>query len=129
MLAPVPHLQGIQHALAGDDDLLGLFLHRKRADEGGHLFCRLPLGQLAQTLLPRPHRGVDDLEEELARAGVEDEDGSVDGLGCQVALESLGEEGRVEERGGKEKGSIYMIPTPNIYSAVEAPPTLWMVTR
>jgi hypothetical protein len=43
------------------------------------------LGELGEALLARPHRGVDDLEEELAGAGVEDEDGAVDGLGRQVA--------------------------------------------
>jgi hypothetical protein len=32
---------------------------------------------------------VDDLEEELSRARVEDEDGAVDGLGGQVAFEGL----------------------------------------
>ena len=54
-----------------------------------HLLSGLPLGQLAQPLLAGPHAGVDDLEEELAGAGVEDEDGPVDGLGGQVALKGL----------------------------------------
>lgn len=36
-----------------------------------------------------PHAGVDDLEEQLSRAWVEDEDGAVDRLRRQVALESL----------------------------------------
>lgn len=54
-----------------------------------HLLCRLPLGQLAEALLPGPHAGVDDLEEQLPRARVEDEDGAVDGLGGQVALKRL----------------------------------------
>ena len=31
-----------------------------------HLFSRLPFGQLRQTLLTRPHRGVDDLQEQLS---------------------------------------------------------------
>ena len=57
--------------------------------EGWHLLSGLPLGQLAQPLLAGPHAGVDDLEEELAGAGVEDEDGPVDGLGGQVALKGL----------------------------------------
>eukprot|EP00958_Prasinococcus_capsulatus_P015981 scaffold1754_cov355-Prasinococcus_capsulatus_cf.AAC.3 len=59
------------------------------ADQCGDLLGGLPLGQLAQTLLARPHARVDDLEEELAGARVEDEDGTVDGLGGQVALEGL----------------------------------------
>jgi len=49
----------------------------------------LVLGQLPQPLLSRPYGGVDDLEEELPRARVEDENGSVDGLGGQVTLERL----------------------------------------
>lgn len=32
---------------------------------------------------------MDDLEEELSSTGVEDEDGSVDGFGSQVALKCL----------------------------------------
>lgn len=44
---------------------------------------------LSQTFLSGPHRGVDDLEEELAGPGVEDEDGPVDGLGGQVTLKGL----------------------------------------
>ena len=48
---------------------------------------------LSQTLLPRPHRGVDDLEEELSSTRVEYEDGTIDGLGGQVTLKCLeGEE-------------------------------------
>ncbi len=54
-----------------------------------HLLSSLPLSQLTQTLLASPHAGVDDLEEELASPGVEDEDGPVDGLGGQVALKGL----------------------------------------
>ena len=54
-----------------------------------YLFSCLPLGQLAQALLAGPHAGGDDLEEQLARARVEDEDGAVDGLGGQVALKGL----------------------------------------
>ena len=67
--------------LAAADDALGLLLHRQRANEGGHLLSRLPLGQLRQALLARPHAGVFDLEELLAGAGVEDEIGAVVGLG------------------------------------------------
>ena len=83
------YLEGIQHAFPGDNDLFGLLLHGERADESSHLLCRLPLGQLAQSLLPRPHTGVDDLQEQLPRARVEDEDGSVDWLCRQITLKSL----------------------------------------
>jgi hypothetical protein len=44
---------------------------------------------LTQTFLPGPYRGVNDLQEELTGAWVEDEDGSVDGLGRQVAFKRL----------------------------------------
>ena len=40
------HLERVEHALTRDDDLFGLFLHGQRADQGGHLLGRLPLGQL-----------------------------------------------------------------------------------
>mmetsp|Transcript_35223 Transcript_35223/g.88355 ORF Transcript_35223/g.88355 Transcript_35223/m.88355 type:complete len:558 (+) Transcript_35223:1414-3087(+) len=83
------HLKGVQHALAAHDDALGLLLHRQRAHQRRHLLRRLPLGQLAQALLASPHAGVDDLQEELPRARIEDEDGAVDGLGRQVALKRL----------------------------------------
>lgn len=44
---------------------------------------------LSQTFLSSPHRCVNDLEEELSSPGVEDEDGSVDGLRRQVTLKRL----------------------------------------
>ena len=56
---------------------------------GADLLSSLPLGQLAQALLPGPYTGVDDLKEELASPGVEDEDGAIDGLCGQVALKGL----------------------------------------
>ena len=60
-------------------------VERWRAD----LLCCLPLGQLAQTLLASPHAGVDDFQEELTSPGVEDEDGTIDWFGGQVALKGL----------------------------------------
>ena len=83
------NLERIQHALAGDDDLLGLLLDGQRTHQRGNLLCRLPLGELPEALLPGPHARVDNLQEELAGARVEDEDGAVDGLGRQVTLERL----------------------------------------
>lgn len=131
-------LEGVEHALARHDDLVGLLRHVQGADQGRHLLGGLPLwvcgwgiggglldtvqwicfvnfkntrhdtpqhhtsihtrpapnpkakkktclGELREALLAGPHRGVDDLEEELAGARIEDEDGAVDGLGRQVA--------------------------------------------
>jgi len=83
------HLERVEHALAGDDDLLGLLLDGQRPDKGSYLFGCLPFGELAKALLTGPDRGVDDLEEELACARVENEDGAVDGLGGEVALVGL----------------------------------------
>lgn len=48
-----------------------------------------PLTDLSETFLAGPHRCVDDLEEELTGPRIEDEDGSIDRLGRQVALECL----------------------------------------
>ena len=45
---------------------------------------------LAQTLLTRPHGGVDDLQEQLPGSRVEDENSSIDGFSGQVAFKCLG---------------------------------------
>ena len=82
-------LERVKHSLASDNDLLWLFLYGEGADESGYLLGRLPLGQLTQTLLPRPHTSVDDLEEELSSARIEDEDGAIDWLGGQVTFKRL----------------------------------------
>mmetsp|Transcript_22047 Transcript_22047/g.55882 ORF Transcript_22047/g.55882 Transcript_22047/m.55882 type:complete len:336 (+) Transcript_22047:760-1767(+) len=55
------HLERVEHALPRGDDLFGLLLDGRRADERRHLLRRLPLGQLTQALLARPHRCVDHL--------------------------------------------------------------------
>mmetsp|Transcript_46495 Transcript_46495/g.113223 ORF Transcript_46495/g.113223 Transcript_46495/m.113223 type:complete len:463 (-) Transcript_46495:5607-6995(-) len=83
------HLERVEHPLARHDDLLRLLLDGQRPDQRSNLLRRLPLGELPKALLAGPYGGVDDLEEELARAGVEDEDGAVDGFGREVPLERL----------------------------------------
>lgn len=40
------HLQRVQHALPGNNDLLRLLLHRQGSDEGSNFFCCLPFSQL-----------------------------------------------------------------------------------
>jgi hypothetical protein len=65
-------LERVKHALAGHDDLLRLLFDRQRPNERGDFFGGLPLGELTETLLTRPDRRVDDLEEELAGTRVED---------------------------------------------------------
>lgn len=84
------YLQRVQHALPGHNDLFGLLLHGEGADEGSHLLGCLPLGQLAQSLLAGPHTGVYDLQEQLPRPRVEDENAAIDGLCRQVAFKRLG---------------------------------------
>ena len=82
-------LQRIQHALARDNDLLWLLLYRQRAYKRRNFLGRLPLGELAETLLARPHRGVYYLEKELPSTWVEYEDSPIDWLRGEVALEGL----------------------------------------
>mmetsp|Transcript_24497 Transcript_24497/g.79136 ORF Transcript_24497/g.79136 Transcript_24497/m.79136 type:complete len:322 (-) Transcript_24497:5563-6528(-) len=79
----------IKHALASDDDLLRLFLDRQRPNQRRDFLRGLPLGQLAQPLLTRPDRRVDDLQEELARPRIENEDAPVNGLRRQVTFEGF----------------------------------------
>ena len=44
---------------------------------------------LTQTFLAGPHRCVDDLQEQMARPRIEDEDGAVDGLRRQITFKCL----------------------------------------
>ena len=71
------HFERVKHALAGDDDLLRLLFDRERTNQCGHFFGSLPLGELPKTFLTSPDTGVNDFEEELSRAWVEDEDSTV----------------------------------------------------
>jgi hypothetical protein len=54
-----------------------LFLNGKGANQGGHLFSGFPFSQLTKSFLTSPDTSVDDLEEELTRTGIEDEDGAI----------------------------------------------------
>lgn len=81
--------QGVQHSLPGHDDLLGPFFWRENTNQSGNFFCSFPFGQLTQPLLAGPNASVDNFEEKLPGSWVEDEDGSVYGLGCQVTFKSF----------------------------------------
>ena len=83
------HLERVEQTLTGHDKLLRLFFHRQRSDESRHFFSSLPLRQLTKTLLTSPDTRVDNLQEQLSSARVEDEDGTVDRLGRQVTFEGL----------------------------------------
>ena len=66
--------------------MLRLLLNRETTIQGGHLLGCLPLGQLAQPLVPCPYKSVDDFQEQLSSSGIEDEDWSINRLGGQIAL-------------------------------------------
>jgi hypothetical protein len=66
-----------KHAFPSHDDLLRLFFDRQRPNERCHFLRSLPLRELTETLLAGPNAGMDDLQEKLARARVEDEDSAV----------------------------------------------------
>ena len=83
------NLERVKHAFASHNNLLGLFLYRQAANEGSNFFRGLPLGQLTKTLLTSPHARVDNLQEELSRLRVEDENCSVDWFCRQVAFKCL----------------------------------------
>ena len=82
-------LERVEHSLPGDNDLFGLFLYWEGPNKGRHFFGRFPLGQLTETFLPGPDRRVDNLEEELARACVKNENRPVDRFRRQVSFEGL----------------------------------------
>ena len=44
---------------------------------------------LPETFLSRPYRGMNDLQEELSRAGIKDKDRSIDWLCRQVSFKRL----------------------------------------
>ena len=81
--------KGVKHSFPCHDDLLRLVFNRQAPDESCDLLRSLPLGELPESLLAGPNAGVDDLEEQLARAGVEDEDCAVNRFGGEVALVCL----------------------------------------
>lgn len=82
-----------------------------------HLFRGLPLGQLSETLLPRPNARVDDLEEQLSRPRVEDENSSVDGLRRQVTLKRLST--------SDKKRSHFFLMVPDIRGEPKTTITFW----
>ena len=75
------HLKRVKHALPRDNNLIGHLFDWERANKGGHLLSGLPFGKLAKALLAGPHRGVDNLQEELPSPRVEDKNGPVDRFG------------------------------------------------
>jgi len=83
------NLERVKHALAGHDDLLWLFFDWQTSDQSSNFFGSFPLCKLTKTFLAFPNASVDDLEEELARLRVEDEDSTVDWFCRQVAFKSL----------------------------------------
>ena len=80
----VGHNPPTQHALSSDDDLLRLFFDRQGTDQCCNLFGRLPLRELPKTLLTSPHARVNNLEEQLPRPRIEDENSAVCNASCQT---------------------------------------------
>ena len=80
----VKHNPPTQHALSSDNDLLRLFFDRQGTDQCCNLFGCLPLRKLSKTLLTSPYAGVNNLEEQLSRPRVEDENGTVCNASCQI---------------------------------------------
>lgn len=66
---------------------------------GTHLLSSFPFGELTKPLLSCPHTGVDDLQEQLTSARVEDEDASIDGLSGQITLKGLVDGHPMQEKG------------------------------
>lgn len=114
-------LQGIQHSLSSDNDLFWLLFHRQGSDQSCHFLSCLPLGQLTQTFLSRPHTRVDNLQEELACPWIEDEDCSVDWLRRQVTLKRLREMSRVKEHAVQLSPSYLVNGDPVHVSVVNKP--------
>ena len=83
------HLKRVKHALSRHDNLLRLLFNWQASDQSCHFFSSLPLCKLAKALLTSPHARVDNLEEQLTRLRVENEDGAINRLRRQVALKSL----------------------------------------
>ena len=72
---------------SGDNDLLRLFFHGKWTNQRSNFFSSFPLGELTETFLTRPYRGVNYLQEKLSSTRVEDEDSSIDRFCRQVTWE------------------------------------------
>mmetsp|Transcript_15391 Transcript_15391/g.46046 ORF Transcript_15391/g.46046 Transcript_15391/m.46046 type:complete len:443 (-) Transcript_15391:2814-4142(-) len=83
------YFQRIQHALTSDNQLLGLLFDRQSTNKSSNLFGGLPLGQLTKTLLTGPHTSMNDLEEQLSGARIEDENGTINWFGGQVSFKGL----------------------------------------
>lgn len=92
------HLKWVKQTFPRHDDLSRLLLNWQCSDECCNFLCRLPFSKLSKPFLPCPHRSVDDLQEQLSSARVEDEDGAVDWFRRQVALESLVDSNTVHVR-------------------------------
>ena len=80
----VEHNPPTQHALSSDDDLLRLLFNRQGTNQCCNFFGCLPLRELPKTLLTSPYARVNNLEEQLPRPRVEDEDGTVCNASCQI---------------------------------------------
>ena len=74
------NFQWIEHTFPRYNHLFRLFLYWQGTHQSCHFFGRLPLGQLSESLLTCPYRRVDHLKEQLPRARVQNENGTIDWL-------------------------------------------------
>ena len=58
-------------------------------NEGSNFFGSLPLGQLTKTFLTSPDTGMNNLEEQLPSSRIENENGTIDRFGGEIAFERL----------------------------------------
>jgi hypothetical protein len=83
------HLERIKQSFSRDDNLPRLLVNWQRSNQSSDFFSSLPFGQLSEPLLSGPRACVDDFQEQSSGPRVEDENGAVNRLCCQVTLESL----------------------------------------
>src|SRR2546423_12806943 len=83
------HFKRIQHTFPRDDNLMRLFFYRERPNQSGSFFSCLPFRQLTKTFLTRPHRRMNNFEEQLTGSWIEDKDGTIDWLRGQIPFKGL----------------------------------------
>lgn len=83
------NFERVEHAFPSYDDLLWLLFYWETSDQCGYFLSCLPFCKLTETFLSCPYTSMDDLQEELSRLRIEDENCSVDWFRGQVAFERL----------------------------------------
>ena len=66
-----------QHSLTGNNHLLWLFFNWQRPYQRSYFLSSFPFGKLSKSLLASPNTCVDDLQEQLTRSRIKDEDSAI----------------------------------------------------